>query len=391
MKVIFCKWTSICEAGFDRGLVTLGYDVRRITRLLDSVDYDMEYADLLSDTLKEFPADCVMSINFIPIIARVCKIHKVPYICQIVDSPCFQLYSETVAYETNHIFIFDRDLYNKFKHKNPTGIHKNSLASDIEFWDKSEPTEAERRSYSCDISFVGSLYNEKSMYNKAINNFSDYVKGYVDAIVDAQCKLIGMNIVRDSMTPEFVKLFKEEARWIPLNEDYEVDDAGIVANTYIGYKCTERNRIQVLNALAEHFHVDLYTQSPTDELKGVNVRGPADSSKMMPQIMKSSKINLNLTNIPISSGLPLRCFDIMGSGGFMMSNYQAELPEIFEPDIDFVMFGSIPELLEKTAYYLEHDEEREAIACHGYEKVKEFHSYPVKIRQMVETVFGKEI
>lgn len=382
MNIVFCKWTSICETGIDHGLVSLGHHVIRITRLIDSVDYDMEYANLLSDTLKTQPADCVLSVNFIPIIARVCRIHKIPYLCWIVDSPCFQLYSETITYPTNHIFIFDRDLYNRFYPKNPKGIYHHSLASDFETWDAITPTEAEHRAYDCDISFVGSLYEEKCMYNKVEHAMPEYIKGYVDAIVDAQCNIFGYNLIRDSLTPDFIASFKAHAKWAPLGDDYEQDDLGIVANTYIGYKCTEQDRIRTLNALAEHYQVHLYTQSDTSQLKNVVLKGPADSVRMMPQIMKCSKINLNLTNKPISSGLPLRCFDIMGCGGFMLSNYQPEIPELFELDREVVVYESIPDLIEKAGYYLAHEEERQAIARRGYEKVKQYHSYEVKLSQM---------
>lgn len=388
MNIVFCKWTSICETGIDHGLVALGHNVIRITQLLDSVDYDMNYANLLSDTLKAQPVDCVLSVNFIPIIARVCKIHNIPYLCWIVDSPCFQLYSETIVYPTNHIFIFDRDLYHQFCHKNPTGIYHHSLASDMETWDAIVPTDTEHKLYDCDISFVGSLYEEKCRYNMIANAMPDYIRGYVDAIVDAQFNILGYNLIRDSLPPSFVKEFKHYAQWIPLGEDYEEDDLGIVANTYIGYKCTEQDRIRTLNALAKHFSVDLYTQSNTADLVNVNVKGPADSVRMMPQIMKCSKINLNLTNKPISSGLPLRCFDIMGCGGFMISNYQPEIPELFELDKEVVVYESISDLIEKADYYLTHEEDRLAIAKNGYEKVKQYHSYEVKLQQMFEAVFA---
>ena len=388
MNIVFCKWTSICETGVDHGLTALGHHIIRITRLLDSVDYDMEYANLLSDTLTQNEVDCVFSVNFIPIIARVCKIHKTPYICWIVDSPCFQLYSETIIYPTNHIFIFDRDLYNKFLPLNPEGIYHYSLASDMKTWDNVHVTEADHRAYDCDISFVGSLYSEKTRYNSIAGSLPDYLQGYVSGIIDAQCNVFGYNLIRDSLTPAFVEEFKRYAKWIPLGDDYVEDDLGIVADTYIGYKCTEQDRIRTLNALAEHFSVDLYTQSDTACLKNVHVKGPADSERMMPQIMKCSKINLNLTNKPISSGLPLRCFDIMGCGGFMISNYQPEIPELFELDREVVVYTSIPELIDKVSYYLAHEEERIAIARRGYEKVKQYHSYEVKLNHILETACG---
>lgn len=391
MNIIFCKWGSICETGVDNGLKALGHNITRITRLLDSVDYDSAYAELLSDTLLEHPADCVFSINYIPIIARVCKIHNIPYLCWIVDCPCFQLYSKTISYPTNHIFIFDRDLYNKFYPLNPQGIYHHSLASDIPTWNAVCVTDAEHKAYDCDISFIGSLYSDKktAFYNQIEHQLPEYIKGYVNGLIDAQYNIFGYNLIRDSLTPDFIKTFKKYAQWVPLAEDYTENDADIIADSYIGHKCTEQDRIRTLNTLAQYFNVDLYTRSDTSCLTGVHVKGPADSVSMMPQIMKCSKINLNLTNKPISSGLPLRCFDIMGNGGFMLSNYQPEIPELFELDKEVVVYESMPDMLEKADYYLSHEEERLEIAQRGCEKVKQYHSYEVKLKQMFEMVWSR--
>ena len=78
----------------------------------------------------------------------------------------------------------------------------------------------------------------------------------------------------------------------------------------------------------------------------------------MPLIFHYSKINLNITSKSIRSGLPLRIFDILGCGGFLLTNYQPELSNYFTPGYDLVCYSSEDELLEKTEYYLSHEKER---------------------------------
>ena len=106
---------------------------------------------------------------------------------------------------------------------------------------------------------------------------------------------------------------------------------------------------------------------------------------MMPKIIKCSKINLNLTNKPIKTGLPLRIFDLMACGGFVLSNYQSEIPDIFIPDEDIVLYESIPDMINKIDYYLTHEDERMTIAQNGYNKVKESHSYDQRLLSMFNT------
>ena len=107
MKIIFCRWKSICEDGITNAIKRLGYTLVPFDRNFESVDYDTDYLDALAKVIQDNPdADCVFSVNFQPIIARTCKVLKLPYISWTVDCPQFQLYSETIDYPTNRIFLF---------------------------------------------------------------------------------------------------------------------------------------------------------------------------------------------------------------------------------------------------------------------------------------------
>ena len=71
----------------------------------------------------------------------------------------------------------------------------------------------------------------------------------------------------------------------------------------------------------------------------------------------------------------------------MLSNYQPEIPELFTPGEDLVMYGSQEELEELTAYYLSHDKERREIAAHGLENLKANYTYEKQLAKMFEMAF----
>lgn len=385
MKIIFCRWKSICEDGISNAIKRLGHTLVALDRSFNSVDYDKDYLQILVKLVQDNPdTACVLSVNFQPIIARACKVLKIPYLSWTVDCPSFQLYSQTVAYPTNRIFLLDRMQTAKFSPLNPDNIFHLPLGCDLDTWDSVKLTAEDHKMYDCDISFVGSLYSEKCKYNGISDDLSDYTKGFVDGLINAQLNVYGYNFLEDSISDEWAEDFKKQVNWIPLAEDYIEDVKGIVADTYLGYKCTEQERIRTLNAISEHFHMDLWTLSDASMIPKINNRGGADSETMMPKIIKCSKINLNMTNRPIKTGLPLRIFDLMGAGGFVISNYQAEIPEHFIPDEDIVLYDSIPDLLNKIDYYLTHDDERIQIAKNGYEKVKQAHTYDIRLQKMFE-------
>ena len=106
----------------------------------------------------------------------------------------------------------------------------------------------------------------------------------------------------------------------------------------------------------------------------------------MPLVFKQSRINLNISLRSIKSGIPLRAFDIMGSGGFLLSNYQEDFLENFTPGVDFEYYESEEDLLRKIDYYLTHEEERIAIAKNGHDKVAAAHTYRDRVREMLSGI-----
>lgn len=389
MNILFCRWNSICERGITNAFERLKIPMIYLDRRFTHVDYDNSYVEELSNILmNNHDISAVFSVNFIPVISRVCNLFKITYFCWIVDSPCFQLYSETLKFETNKVFIFDRTLYEQFVKINPRNIYYHPLGTDTDTWDEIRVTKEDHRNYDCDVSFIGSLYSEKCQYNKIESQLPEYIRGYCEGLIASTLKVRGYNLLNDSIDDAFAQEFKKYAQWPKLGEDYTEDTAAIVADTFLGEKCTEQDRIYTLNEIGRHFSVDLYTLSDTTLLKSVNIKGGADSLKMMPKIIKCSKINLNMTSIPIKTGLPLRIFDILGMGGFLISNYQAEIPEYFDAGNDIVLYESVPQLIELIDFYLKNPDERERIAYNGYIKVKSNHTYDIKITQMLRMILG---
>jgi spore maturation protein CgeB len=111
----------------------------------------------------------------------------------------------------------------------------------------------------------------------------------------------------------------------------------------------------------------------------------------MPYVFKLSKINLNITLRSIQHAIPLRVYDILGAGGFLLSNYQVDLARHFTPDEDFVYYEDRKDLLNKIDYYLKHDDERMAIAQNAHNKIKEAHTFDVRVKQIIDIVKERKL
>ena len=221
-------------------------------------------------------------------------------------------------------------------------------------------------------------------YDALAKKLPEYMQGYVEGIIEAQVQVHGYNFIADSITDEWAEQFRKYTGY-EIMPDYIDDPRMLIADQFIGYKCTQKDRIKTLNAICERFKMDLYTTEDKNLVPKANFRGIADSRTMMPKIFQCSKIKLNMTAKTIRTGLAQRIFDVMAVGGFLISNYQAEIPEYFVPGEDIVLYESIPDLLDKIAYYLSHEEERLLIARNGQEKVRKFHSYKTKLEQLLQS------
>lgn len=382
MNILFCQHNSICEPGIIRALNTLQHNIRFTDFSFSNPDTDTNYAAHLSSLLSSEQFHIVFSINFIPLISEVCSKHSIPYFCWIVDSPVLQLYSDTLLNTCNYVFVFDYTLYSEFCGKNPDHIFYFPLGCDLELYDSIKPTNDDQKKYACDVSFVGSLYTEKCPYNSVEDKFPDYIKGYFRGILNAQQHIYGYNFLTDIIPPDLMVHLDHLINITPA-PGYHIDKQTLIGSLLLTPKCTELERTYLLNLIASRFDIDLYTNSDTANLTQVNVKGAASSLNVMPLVFKTSKINLNLTAKGICSGASLRIFDILGCGGFLISNYQSELTTLFEIDKEIVLFESEADLLDKISYYLTHDDERKAIARCGYEKVKKEFSYQMRLTEML--------
>lgn len=52
MKIIYCKWGSICEKGIANAMHRLGITIITMSRKFESVDYDKGYLEALADLIQ---------------------------------------------------------------------------------------------------------------------------------------------------------------------------------------------------------------------------------------------------------------------------------------------------------------------------------------------------
>lgn len=375
MKLLFFKWHSFMNKGIEHGLRELGISYDTFFYQFNDWEKDDLFLEQFRAYLKMGTYTDVLSVNFSPLISGLCEEFGIVYTAWVYDSPLHIRNIDSLRNSCNRIFFFDKGQAEIHRKEGVNAVHL-PLAVDVEVF-RINASKREKEEYRTDVSLVGKLYQTEYSYFTA--PLQEYTKGYLEGIVNAQAKIYGGYIIPELITDELLT---------QMNKDYaKVATDGFTMGRrelefMLACETTGRERYMALALLSAHYHVDLYSTDKDKRLKNVRFRGYADYYKEMPFIFSQSRINLNISLKTIRTGIPLRVIDVLGCGGFVLSNYQEELMEYFNVGEELIIYNNIEDLFYKTKYYLEHEDERKKIALAGFERVKRDFTFRERLRKM---------
>lgn len=199
----------------------------------------------------------------------------------------------------------------------------------------------------------------------------------------------------------------KRARYLPLAADpyihrpLELTPAEIaeygseISHVGAGY----RNRRQVFSGLAG-FDFKLWGNDwamPGVLSKVLQRDGARISTAESVKVFNAATINLNLHSSEFHDGvnpdgdyLNPRTFEIAACGGFQLVDRRRDLDEYFRPGEDIVAFDDARELPLLIRYYLDHPDERRAIAAAGRQRVCAGHTYDLRMADALDYIFSRE-
>jgi spore maturation protein CgeB len=123
----------------------------------------------------------------------------------------------------------------------------------------------------------------------------------------------------------------------------------------------------------------------------------------MVRVFSTSRVNLNLSNSstppntlrvrvgrllgrgpkgPQPPQIKGRNFEVPGCGGFLLTENVPHLGKYFEIGKEVAVYDGPDDLVEQVGYWLEHDDERAAVADAGYRRVLEEHTYDHRFEEI---------
>lgn len=387
MKILYVHGEGALINGVINALIKLGITYEVYPKLQNFLFADEKETEELFEYIKEHEITHAISINLVNNLALAAGKAGIIYLSLIWDAPYYNLLSEYGRMPHCWYSVFDKADAKRFMDRKVPHILYQPLAVDdvaIQNWDK-ENKGVYPKSYEHEICFIGNLYDD-NFYDEFCRDMPQPLQDYFTDIFERNIfRWDGVNHFNGTVSNELLAYIRKVTPGFQLINFFEIEDARYFESFYLVRKAANIERICTLNMLAERYPVTLYTTGKTagEVLSHVNIMPPVSAGYEAHCIFKNSKINLNISLKGIEAGTPLRVMDIMGAGGFVMTNYSPETAELFEEDKEIVMFRTPEELLRKVDFYLYHEKEREQIAKAGHEKVMRSYTYEKKIKQLI--------
>lgn len=375
-------------------LQKLGYEVEEYPRVQNNSVLNDEEIEALTEYIEKHQITHVMSIHLIYNISVAAYRAGIKYVSVIWDAPYVKIYSPFGKLQNCWFSVFDRLDCQRFLDAGIPHVLYQKLAvnkDDVIEWNKKTQKKWSGQ-YINDVCFVGNLY-EKNLYDDYAKEIPANLQGYFESIFEeAAFCWDGVNRIYGKTSREILEYIKMVSPNFKITNRLDISDVEYFERLYLVRKIANIERIAILNTISEMYSTTLYTNSTVDmEILGkVKVMPPVAAGEAASYIYAGSKINLNISLKGIEGGTPQRIMDVMGAGGFMLTNYCEETSELFKEDEEIVMFKTPEELVEKIDYYLTHDKERERIAKAGKEKVLNCYTYENKLVELLEWIEGEQ-
>jgi len=107
----------------------------------------------------------------------------------------------------------------------------------------------------------------------------------------------------------------------------------------------------------------------------------------MYRVLHNSKITVNQhIDVAAAHANNMRLYEATGVGVLLITDWKVDLQEMFEPGKEVVAYRSHEECADLIRYYLEHEDERAAVALAGQQRTLRRHTYYERMQELIDIV-----
>jgi len=125
-------------------------------------------------------------------------------------------------------------------------------------------------------------------------------------------------------------------------------------------------------------------------LKRFPEAGPAINYQQdLPIFYRQCPINLNITSLQMPSTVNQRVFDCPAAGGFLITDAQPALHDLFDADQEVIYYHSYEECLELVRFFRHHPDVRREMTARAARRVFSEHTYSHRLRKIVALLHSR--
>lgn len=365
---------EICEA-----ISELGWELLKV-RLKELRSGTDEFLKALLLSIATFKPDFVLTVNHFGfdekgVLASIFSHYKIPCVSWFLDSPLFILEAaELQRFDTLIIFSWDSYYVSVLKDLGFTNVFYLPLATHPKYF---YPNRETSKVYK--ITFVGN-----SMAYGIRKSLRHLKLKKIPQGIAVKAEQIGEKLITTYNNTKADILQKE---LIDKMQNYN-DPKRIVREfalfTWITNQIYRKN---ILKALYDSGLTLIGDEGWKTLINGkLTIHPETNYYSELGEVYKKSEINLNLTSVQMPYGVNQRVFDVPATASFLITDFQKDLLEIFEPEKDVVIFYNKEDLLEKVEFYQKRLFLREKISTSAYQKIRKAHTYHIRLAKLYKQV-----
>lgn len=383
MKLLYIIWDNYQQTEIQNAFNDLGHTTVLFSTKPRNPRIDPKIKREIISIIKEQHIHFLFSTDYFPIIADVCHSLELPYISWCYNSPSPYLYSNTILYPENHICIFDSFIYQDIKKLGASHVYYVPLA----FSSQKIHTTFPKKTKNTSLSFIGSLCTSSDVFQNNLAKLSEKCTGFIFGLIQAQKNIYGDYFLRQTLSP----ILEELQNQIPLPllpnglDSYEQ----VFADFYLTKLVTRNERMELLTHIFNGFKNEkpLFYIANADKINPNTI--PFDIYPIPEKdtdFFSNTTININLTKRSVFSGVPQQIYNIFGSGGFVLSNFQNDLSLVFQ-EVEIPFFTDLEDLNYKIDYFLSHSKERAELTHAIQNEINECHTVFHRIQTILRIIF----
>ena len=362
----------------------MGHEVVLYEKSMEYVEEHEEEYESFRLFLQSTRPDAVISTIFFQIVAAYTHELGIKYAVYGMDSPHYAAWvPEYPRLDNVYLFHFDSREVERFQNHGYTNIIYLPLAAGVTWADTIHVSGADRKRFGSAVSFVGGLYGDNP-FDSCSAQLPQPVQEHIWKVLE-NCAFLwdGKDRLQEGVSGELLRICSTAAPGL-CNPGFTMGDDYYFRQWTLARKLSNIERTLLLEQIAEQYDFRLYTREKELVPENIHRYPPVNAMTDQLKVFQSSGINLNITLRSIESGIPLRVFDILSVGGFVLTDYRKDAEGILKEDEEIVMFRTPEEMMDKLAFYTTHETERNRIAANGCRRARKEYSYEKMLGEILK-------